>query len=459
MTNEPLKWMVMVYISADGVLANFAVESLKQLKRAGKSADVAVVAQVDANGPIRPKRYVFDARDHSPSIEVPTPTLLDIPRGDGTPDPKNLTEFINDATKQYPDRRYCLFLWGHGTELLLDDDATEDPNGTNVSQPVKRYLTPSNLKNALAKTDIANAKKKIAILGMDACSMDMVEIASELGDFVEFMVASQEDVPDLSFPYEAMLSGLSESTSTEEASKMIPAVYKDTYADYIADPSTGISGLSLASLRLEKVRDITGPLKDLAKGLLDLSFEEVARKKILSARQNSQAFVFGLFADLADFCEKLGIELQDVQASTGVTSVRNACKQIRDAIARRDGLVVENQNVLADRCQGVSIYFPYQTNEPVEEVPEFRVKGGTNRPLKGGTNRPLKERTARIKELEDDFAALVRFDAIGWNKFIKGGWSFILATEEPDKLDDHYSAQRCAQNLGSFGPSVMASAA
>jgi len=27
-------WTIMVYISADGVLANFAVESLKQLKRA-----------------------------------------------------------------------------------------------------------------------------------------------------------------------------------------------------------------------------------------------------------------------------------------------------------------------------------------------------------------------------------------------------------------------------------------
>ena len=33
MTPEKANWTIMVYISADNILANFAIESLKQLKR------------------------------------------------------------------------------------------------------------------------------------------------------------------------------------------------------------------------------------------------------------------------------------------------------------------------------------------------------------------------------------------------------------------------------------------
>jgi len=34
MSDQTANWVIMVYISADRVLTNFAVESLKQLKRA-----------------------------------------------------------------------------------------------------------------------------------------------------------------------------------------------------------------------------------------------------------------------------------------------------------------------------------------------------------------------------------------------------------------------------------------
>jgi hypothetical protein len=54
---------------------------------------------------------------------------------------------------------------------------------------------------------------------------------------------------------------------------------------------------------------------------------------------------------------------------------------------------------------------------------------------------------------------LQRFSETGWMKFIQGGWSSILteqAAKEAKKgrliLDEIYSAQQCAQNLGSLRP-------
>ncbi|PYJ75502.1 MAG: hypothetical protein DME69_14920, partial [Verrucomicrobia bacterium] len=128
--------------------------------------------------------------------------------------------------------------------------------------------------------------------------------------------------------------------------------------------------------------------------------------------------------------------------------LRSACKRIREAmVVRDDGCVIENQTVIEKRCHGLSIYFPFRDESETDKAEELWAKGGTSRPLKGGTSRPLKERSARIEELEEDFAKLGEFRQTRWDEFIKHGWSFILAEETPLELDQYYSAQRVAANL------------
>src|SRR5439155_16099602 len=234
--------------------------------------------------------------------------------------------------------------------------------------------------------------------------------------------------------------------------------------DYIASPSTGVRGITLSALNLAEMGCVTEALRKLADALLELSSDPVARSEILKARKAAQGFVFGLFVDIVDLCQKL--EASKIDS----VNLRSACAEMREAIA---GVVIANQahknqankevgggrKIEAIDGAGLSIYFPYRIPDKMEELQEVRAKGGTNRPLKGGTNRPLKERSLRIEELEEDFAALQRFNETGgsgqtgWNEFIKRGWSFILAKEVPRELDEVYSAQQCAQNLGSSGQS------
>jgi Clostripain family len=460
MTNGYTNWLIMVYMSADGLLANFAVESLKQLKRAAGNG-VVVVAQVDKDGDIPARKYVFDK---SGSLADSKAQILDLPTG-GTPDPKNLTEFINHAVGTYgQDKRRALFLWGHGPELLFDEDPSPKAGGS-ARKPIRKYLTPSELKTALKDTNLVNAEHKLDIIGLDACSMSMVEVASELGDYVKFMVASQEDVPDPSFPYADILPALTKITRPEDAAEKIPELYLNAYRDYIASGSTGVRGITLSAVDLGKTGLVIEALRKLSDALLKLSADPVASGKILEARRKAQAFVFGLFVDIVDLCVKLEASKID---SVELTS---ACAQTRKAIA---ATVIENEayrnqanegvtgglNVERRYAAGLSIYFPYRIADPAEDLQELRAKGGSDRPLKGGSDRPLKERSLRIQELEEDFDDLKRFKATGWNEFIKRGWSLILAKEVPRELDEVYSAQQCAQNLGGgFGMEVKGKAA
>jgi len=457
MTNGNANWLAMVYISADGLLANFAVESLKQLKRAA-GKDIVVVAQFETGGIIPAELYVFDGTDAAKPLTDGKARRV-IQPADDTPNAEELRKFIDTAVGKAPQaEHHALFLWGHGPELLSDEgpkSEAESPDEKKDSDtPERHYLTPSQLKAALSKTQLAK-KKKIEILGLDACSMSMAELATELGEHVQFMVASQDDVPDQSFPYQDILRRLKQPANANDpgkASAMIPEAYREAYLDYIATPRTGFRAITLSNVDLDKDKmgRVTAALTKLARVLLELSKNENARGKILDAREKAQGFVFGLFVDIVDLCD--GLEASKIDSA----DLKSACAEMRDATK---GAVITNEThtnppdskVAADGkvkgiC-GLSIYFPYRVPDPTEQLQELRAAKGTR-------NAPSKERSLRIRELERDFADLKEFKNTGWNKFIQHGWCSILAKEAERRhldLDEVYSAQQCAQNLGSLG--------
>ncbi|HEY3128560.1 MAG TPA: clostripain-related cysteine peptidase, partial [Acidobacteriota bacterium] len=330
----------------------------------------------------------------------------------------------------------------------------------------KKYLTASQLRGALSKTKLATKKpeekpKKIDILGLDACSMSMAELASELGDYVEFMVASQDDVPDQSFPYEDILRRLKDPANANDPSKastMIPELYREAYRDYITDPRTGFRAftLSVVDLGEDKMKVLRAELKKLAGALLQLSSDPTRRHQIFEARKSTQGFVFGLFVDIVDLCDKLDdSKIYDKDLTDACAQVRQAVKAavIENQVLRSDPVYSADKEtpvgVKVEAVNGLSIYFPYRIPNETEQLQELR-KGSGPLPAKGSGALPAKERSLRIKELEQDLTKLRIFQETGWNDFIRKGWSSILASEVPTELDEVYSGQQCAQNLGSL---------
>jgi len=466
MTNGNANWLVMVYISADGVLANFAVESLKQLKRAA-GKDVVVVAQFETDGIIPAKLYVFDGTDATKPLTDGEPVPVKRPASVERPSAGDLKDFINRAVGKAPQaEHHALFLWGHGPELLSNEGPRSEAEAAderkNPDKSIEtNYLRPSDLKEALSRTQLANQNEKIDILGLDACSMSMAELATELGEHVQFMVASQDDVPDQSFPYGDILPRLKDLASAKDASTVIPEVYREAYRDYITDPRTGFRGFTLSTVDLDKnkIGRVTAALTKLAALLLELSKNKDARGKIFDARKVTRGFVFGLFVDIVDLCDKLkASKIASPYLSPACDEMRKAIKGAVAENSMRKNPVgpvqpVDKQTPAGARVEavhGLSVYFPYRIPDLTEQLQELR---------KGAGGFPKKERTQRIHELERDFAGLQRFSETGWMKFIQEGWSSILteqAAEEAKKgrliLDEIYSAQQCAQNLGSLGP-------
>ena len=500
------KWTIMVYMGADEGLANFAVESLKQLKDSS-SPEVVVMAQLGVGylkeEPIPlPRRYKFNREGSSArSINDKMFRANQQPKaGTFMTQKESLREFIKWAYSDSPAENYALVLWGHGPELCY-----QTPNGGRE----RLYFTPQELRSAIQD---AGVNKKLSLIGMDACSMSTFEFAFELRDLAEFMIASQDEVSDFSFPYGTMLEKFKSGKFKDprDLSKACVQDFINEYQDCFYSLQTGMRPPSLAALRLgeEGIAKIEKPLAELVNALKSSATQKMD-EAIKKARECSQGFVGGLFVDLFDFCQALAEKQPDM---------KDQCKRVCNVICENvvtDCMVAQGATN-RDSYHGISVYFPYLKSDERKDINDFDLlkgaggsqadtlgkgaggsqadtlgkgaggsqadtlgkgaggsqadtlgkgaggsqadtlgkgAGGSQADTLGknvvnsmARNVQYQVRQALIQDFEE-FASKSDFAKTGWYSFIQNQWSRILATHDPRTLDQVYSGMQCAINL------------
>lgn len=472
---DQTSWTIMLYIAADGNLANFAVESLKQINnsivlRGDSTARVVVAAQfaVDAPAGQQIPRYVFDQHSHG-SINNSLKDYLNAPSN--MTEQEALTSFLKwvYARDDCKAKKYALILWGHGPELLLQPPSGQqlnDPCGDPKDNNYSLYLTPEELRVALTL-----GGKKLDLIGFDACSMSMFEMAYELRELVYYMVASQEEVPDLSFPYESLVPLFRRYGGDEEALlREGVQAYVRAYDDYLCNATTGMKRVTLSALRLAEFKKLEDALRDLASALRDARNEKSLPPLLIDARSMTRDFAGGLYVDLFDFCRQLRRLLSTdecvdpsksesgKQEKCWKRKIADACNIVMKALkvdtTNRKLLVLANHSA-DSRCHGVSLYLPYLSAEQYDEVQQPMVKGGPDthggKSFSGVVNRAASGllmciRRELITITEAYYKDLGLAGATGWYWFVAKFWSRIMVELAPDKLDTRYSAQQAAVN-------------
>jgi hypothetical protein len=451
----------MLYIAADSVLANFAVESLKQLNKSAKPtatrrdvATVVVAAQfaIDAPGGQTIPRYIFDRRSGG-SIKDSKVDPLEAP--DNMTEQEALKALLNWV---YTEPRckadhYALILWGHGPELLFQPPAANPACSSN-----SLYLTPEQLRGALTDCKPPTGRR-LDIVGFDACSMSMFEMAYEIKDQADYMVASQEEVPDLSFPYDSLIE-LFRKHGNDAVSLIELGVkaFIDAYQDYIFNHSTGTNPVTLSALRLDKCGALKNALGALACALWKAKNDGGLPDLLIRARQESRDYAGGLYVDLAEFSTKLVGQLNG--SLSGIKKeIRDACIKVQDALklssgGTSKGLILVNSSS-DTRSHGISIYLPYLTDDQYAQVQRPLVKGGTGSHSGKGVSDVLNgaasgyltgARRDLVIVTEGYYSDLQLACDTNWYAFIAEVWSEILIREAPAELDMRYSAQQSAVN-------------
>lgn len=409
------RWTVMVYLAGDNNLDSAGVVDLTEMKTVGSNDKLNVVAQFDrASGRGQTRRFYL--RKGTTLSKDAVANLGETNMGD----PKVLQDFLVWGAKNYPAEHYMVVIWNHGAgwddeniyrsvgrglkrgvaykgEVLGGAKAKRPLPASHVRavgrRPFRRALFASTIHQAVKARAIAfdddaqdfldniemkrvliAAKKsfdgKIAVLGMDACLMSMVEVAYQVRNAAQVMVGSQEVEPGDGWPYNTVLKALAAKPDMQpaEVGKMIVDRY---LASYKAN-----DGVTQAALDLSVSTKLEGAIDKLASALLAKVADQSTLFAMMRARKSVQMYDTKDYIDLVHYCRLLRKLTTDAQILAGCDAVEQQATASFVLAAGSKGASVSSSN-------GISIYFPQDQISPLYARLDFARNNKWNEFLKG----------------------------------------------------------------------------
>jgi len=215
------QWTILVYMAADNGLSEFARQDINEMESTVLPAGTQVIVQVDFSELTTPSGcYRYKIR-HDTTDDInsqPLANLGEINSGDW----HNLRSFVQWGFQHYPATHKALVIWSHA-DSWYKDSQTKWLCPDNDSQSLMS-VSDGDLRNALA------GSPKLDILLLDACSLQSVEVVSEVADKADYVIASEDVVPAYGFPYLDILPVWTGTAANIAA--QIPELYVNSYVAY-----------------------------------------------------------------------------------------------------------------------------------------------------------------------------------------------------------------------------------
>lgn len=389
-TNKP--WTVMVYMAGDNNLDPEGVQDIKEMKTVGSSDNLNIVVQFDRAAGHVARRYYL--RKGGIVTGDAVASLGEVNTGD----PQALSDFIQWGIKNYPADHYLLILWNHGagwddSDMYADEryrslrrlatgpiqhaffhtpvrKTLENASSDQLSRAIllddntKDFLDNQEMKKVLAST-AKLLKRKLDILGMDACLMSMAEVGYQIQGSVDYTVGSEQTEPGAGWPYHTILNALTKNPkmTPQELSKLIVKKYIASYPNDVDD------GVTQSACDLSKVDALATAVTGLAKTLITSLEDTASRQRIMAVRCQVQSYYVPDNIDLVDFCSLL------VNAGAE-TATATACKNVIKAVNSGYVIALGCKGKQVKNSNGVAIYFPIQAVSPLYTGLDFCKKTG-----------------------------------------------------------------------------------
>lgn len=348
------EWTVMVYLDADNNLESAGIDDINEMEMVGSTPEVNIVVQFDripysvlaannqgyfddtSNGDWTNTRRYYITQDSDP-YQISSDLKSDL--GElNMGDPQTLIDFASWAVANYPAKKYLLVIWNHGggfrSTSLTKDIAWDDTSGGD-------RITMQELEYALSVIS-TQAGKNIDIVGMDACLMAMTEVAYQIKDYADILVASEENEPADGWPYDTILDQLvvDPTMSSEQLARTIVDTYIDSYPSY---------NVTQSAIDLSHMDTLATQLSNLALAIMS---DTLTPKNIyINAAYSSQYYGDYDFISLYDFSNK-------VLTYSNSVSVKNIALGIQQTLSSAVLRWGYNGSVV-NKYRGLSIYFPY----------------------------------------------------------------------------------------------------
>ncbi|MDL1967045.1 MAG: clostripain-related cysteine peptidase [Deltaproteobacteria bacterium] len=339
-------WTFMVYLDGDNNLEDAGIDDFLEMSSVGSDSNVNIVVQFDR---IPGEDSSFDNWTDCQRFLVTagmTPTVANAISdwGDGTggrevnmADPQTLIDFIKWSMDNYPARNYAVILWNHGggwrVEYVPERPILRAVCWDDTSGGDSLYM--SEVKSAL--NTIKTERQQVDLAGFDACLMSMTEVAYEIKDLANVMVASEASEPGDGWPYDTIIEDLSAlpTMSATDLGATIVNRYGESYGS--------ASETTQSAIDLSIMDTIASCVNDLAAAM------DSNKSEITAARAGSQEYNCPENIDLYHFADLLYIESSDPDIQTTAFDVMTAVES---------AVIAEYHGTWLPNSHGLAIYFP-----------------------------------------------------------------------------------------------------
>jgi len=351
-------WTFLLYLAADyadneQLLASFN-DRIDQLRENFTNPNVRVAIQLDGPGANDTRRIKLTPGNPAGFDEIPMKELaMDTDEA--------LADFIRWGQGEFPAENYYLTISNHGQAIqgIAWDKTSDEENGTAA---FSSRLTVKEIGVALTAEDVA----PVAILHLDACSMNLLETAYEVRDATEFLISSQWMGWDY-FAYDDYITALNTADDPGTVAEKIAQQYANL-AEADDYPFTiSVLDMQRSDVALNAIDDLASELAAYAEANSDkVSTLRDIREKIQTFESDSD-FVntpLDMYIDLVSWAQKL-------QTTPGLSqAVRRRASAVTEELIGRMIKVsyAQSQNlpdhinggdfINNDQANGLSIFYP-----------------------------------------------------------------------------------------------------
>ncbi|MBI5567970.1 MAG: DUF11 domain-containing protein [Chloroflexi bacterium] len=373
--------LVLIYANGDNNLASKTIALLNNAEKSAANPNAVTLLLLDgpADNDARLYRLGEDADDSCPNFANPTCDGRYVlgqnlwAWSDDTANPYSLSEFLKSAIRAYPNAgQVIVSLVGHGSgwypDALPGQPSAWDgqPGGLLWDEHPRSYLTTKALGQAL-RWAVQATGVKVDLLYLDACLMAMSEVAYEVSDSVDYVLAS-ENWSWAAFPYDAYL-GTAVLDGVQSASAI--------GADWLAIQANLLRGnaypftLSLIdAAQMNGVRSAVESLATAISGTLPAD-----RGKLIAAQTADICFDSdqnGFITTADNACDLSGLARNLADRYSGNPAVIGAANGVQTAVATAV-LIEDHQNGVPyvhstaqwmwSDLGGLSLYTPFQVDD------------------------------------------------------------------------------------------------
>ncbi len=342
-------WTFLVFMNGDNDLERWALADVNEMEVVGSTSAVNIVVQLDRSEDYDTgdgdwtgaRRYRVEADENPRAIS--SPVLADLGEVDSG-DPQTVIEFAEWGIDTFPADRVALVLWDHGTgwSLLpgIEKKAISEDYGARSSMSVA-----GGDVTAVYAAAAEALGRPVDLVGFDACTMMMWEVAWSVADHAEVMVASQD--------YED-LQGWD---------------YTGSMADLVADPTMSAAELGDSiAFRFHEIPDSTQSVVDLRQlPAFTRAIDELAQDIIAGGNAAELLALSAADAQGFDGPQSLDHDVSDLLSRMATANDDDAVDEaIASALSAADALVISNYNQggRVKNANGLSIYSPASAQMP-----------------------------------------------------------------------------------------------